>query len=99
MNKFTAENVSSFRGYDVINGRVDISTDEYMEYLDEVYGEVNICGMFYGAGQALEATDPVAFRVGLSDYESQIQAELEEALENEDYSDIDWIEELEEDEE
>jgi len=99
MKNATIENVNKFRGFDVVNGQVDISTDEYIEMLDDVYGDVTIAGMTYSAGTALEAVDPVAFRCGLGDYESQIQAEMEDALENEDYSDIDWIEELEDDEE
>lgn len=99
MKNATIKNVNTFRGFDVVNGQVDISTDEYIEMLDEVYEEVTICGMAYSAGTALEAVDPVAFRCGLGDYESEIQAELEDAIENEDYSDIDWIEELEDDEE
>ena len=99
MKTTTIKNVNTFRGLDVVNGQVDISTDEYIEMLDDAYEEVTICGMTYSAGTALEAVDPVAFSCGLGDYESEIQAELEEALENEDYSDIDWIEELEEDEE
>ena len=93
------ENVKTFRGFTVTNGQVNINNNEYMELLDDVYGEVTICGMTYSAGAALEAIDPVAFRCGLGDYESEIQAELDEAIENEDDSDIDWIEELEEDEE
>lgn len=93
MSKFNINNVNSFRGFIVNNGQVDISSDEYMEFLDEVYGEVTICGMTYSAGSALEAVDPVAFRVGLGDYESQIQAELEEAIDNEDDSEIEWAEE------
>ena len=99
MSKFNINNVNFFRGHSVTNGQVDISNDEYMEFLDEIYEEVTICGMTYSAGAALEACDPVAFRVGLGDYESEIQAELEEAIENEDYSDIEWIEEPEENEE
>lgn len=86
------QNVKTFRGFTVNNGQVDISKDEYMEFLDNVYGEVTICGMTYSAGAALEACDPVAFSVGLGDYESEIQSELEEAIENEDDSEIEWDE-------
>lgn len=86
------QNVASFRGFTVTNGQVDISNDEYMEFLDEAYGTVTICGMEYNAGTALEACDPVAFRCGLGDYESEIQTELEEAIDNEDDSEIEWIE-------
>lgn len=95
---YSTNNVNFFRGHTVTNGQVDITNDEYMEYLDEVYGEVIICGMTYSAGAALEACDPVAFRCGLVDYESEIQGELEEAIENEDYSDIEWAEDPEDEE-
>lgn len=90
MNNFNIQNVTFFRGHTVTNGQIDISTDEYMEYLNEVYGDVTICGMTYSAGVALEATDPTAFRCGLGDYESEIQTELEEAIDNEDESEIEW---------
>ena len=90
MTTFNIQNVTFFRGHTVTNGQIDISTDEYMEYLDEVYDNVTICGMTYSAGTALEACDPVAFRCGLGDYESEIQTELEEAIDNGDDSDIDW---------
>lgn len=87
---FNINNVTFFRGHTVNNGQVDIGSGEYIEYLDEVYDEVTVCGMTYSAGTALESVDPVAFRCGLGDYESQIQSELEEAIENEDDSDIEW---------
>lgn len=93
MTTFNIQNVDSFRGFNVVKGQVDISNDQYMEMLDDVYGEVTICGMTYSAGAALEACDPVAFRCGLGDHESEIQAELEEAIENEDDSEIEWLDE------
>lgn len=87
---FNIQNVTFFRGFTVINGQVDIDNADYMLFLNDVYGEVTICGMTYSAGTALEACDPVAFRCGLVDYESEIQTELEEAIENEDDSEIEW---------
>jgi hypothetical protein len=90
MSNFNINNVTFFRGHTVINGQVDISNDEYQEFLNEIHGDVTICGMTYGQGDALEALDPVAFRCGLGDYESEIQSELEEAIENEDDSEIEW---------
>ena len=99
MTTFNIANVVSFRGFDVRNGQIDIGTDEYIDMLNDLYGDVTICGYTYGHGQALEACDPSAFRCGLSDYESEIQTELEEAIENEDDSDIVWEElDAEEDE-
>ena len=44
----------------------------YQEYLDEAYGDIEICGYTYSASQALESVDPIAYRVGLSDYESSL---------------------------
>ena len=90
MSNFNINNVTFFRGFTVTNGQVDISSDEYQEFLNEAFGDVTICGMTYGQGDALEALDPVAFRCGLGDYESEIQSELEEAIDNEDDSEIEW---------
>lgn len=92
MSNFNIQNVTSFKGFTVTNGQVDISTDEYRDWLDEVYPAVEACGMTYLAGMTLEAIDPVAFRCGLGDYEIEIQSELEEAIDNEDDSEIDWEE-------
>lgn len=85
------ENVSTFRGFDVRNGEVSLSDSEYSDFLDEIYGDVEVCGMTYGAGSTLEAMDPVAFRCGKGDYESEIQSELEEQLSREDSDNIEFI--------
>lgn len=96
--KFNISNVSTFRGYDVVDGEVSITDEEYADMLNDVYEYVNICGMKYAAGDALQLIDSVAFRCGKNDYESDIQSDLEQQLENEDESDIDFIEEYDEDE-
>ena len=49
------QNVASFRGFTVTKGQIDISNDEYKEFLNDVYGDVTICGMTYSQGDALEA--------------------------------------------
>ena len=91
MTTFNINNVSSFRGFDVRNGQIDISESEYVDLLNECYyEEVTICGMAFSQGTALLELDPTAFRCGLGDYESEIQSELEKAIENEDEGDIDW---------
>lgn len=90
---FNINNVSSFRGFSVINGQIDVSDSEYVDYLDEIYPEdVTICGMSMSQARILKECDPVAFRCGLGDYESELQSELEEAIENEDDSEIEWEE-------
>lgn len=85
------ENVSFFRGYDVRNGEIDLSQSEYEDILDEIYGTVEIMGMSYGTGATLSGIDPVAFRCSQGDYESQLQSELEEQLNREDSTDIEFI--------
>lgn len=87
---FTAENVTQFQGWDVEGGEVTLSESEYVEILNEIYGEVSVCGNMYGSGSILQDQDPVAFRCGKSDHESHIQTELEEQLEREDDSNIEF---------
>ena len=43
---------------------------DYADMLDDVYGEVEICGLAYSASHALKMVDPVAFHVGFSDWAS-----------------------------
>ena len=40
----------------------------YNEMLDESYGVVWVAGMNYSTSRVLKDTDPIAWRVGLSDY-------------------------------
>ena len=90
MLKFDIANVVSFRGYDVRDGEVVLADEEYVYHLDECYGDVEVCGYSYGAGRLLKEVDPVAFRCGKADYESEIQTELESQLENLDDTDIEF---------
>lgn len=84
------ENVSSFRNFDVVNGEISLTENEYKEYLNDIYGSVTVCGQEFDQGDLLEDADPVAFRCGKSDYESQIQSELEDQLNREDSDDIEF---------
>ena len=93
MSNFKIENVNFFRGFDVRNGQIDITESEYEDFLNDIYYDaVEICGISYdsGSGRALRLLDPVAFHCGLGDYESEIQSELEDAVDNEDESEIEW---------
>ena len=87
---FNVNNVTQFNGYDVEGGEVTLSESEYVDILNEIYGEVNVCGNNYGSGDILQDQDPIAFRCGKSDHESHIQTELEEQLEREDDSNIEF---------
>ncbi len=50
---------------------VEIDESEYEEYLNEVYGTVEICGMTFKAGNVLRELDETAFNVGYADYTSE----------------------------
>lgn len=90
---WNTSNVTKYKGYDVTNGEVDLSESEYEDVLDEIYGDVVILGMTYGTGAVLSGVDPVAFRCSQGDYESQLTAELEEQMANEDDSDVEFDDE------
>lgn len=100
---WTIENVSTFRNFDVKDGEISLSNEEYRDYLNDMYGSVTVCGQEFEQGDLLEDADPVAFRCGKSDYESQIQSELEDQLSKEDSDQIEFIDgdewELSDDEE
>lgn len=85
------DNVSTFRNFDVKDGEISLSNEEYRDYLNEIYGSVDVCGQTFDQGDLLEDADPVAFRCGKSDYESMIQSELEDQLSLEDSGDIEFI--------
>lgn len=63
---FTTENVVKFHGHDVENGEVNVSNEAYVDFLNEIYGDVQVCGK--------------------SDWESELQSEMEDLLESEDTS-------------
>ena len=44
--------------------------EQYDDMLDDCWGEINICGMMWCASTVLKRVDPIAYRVGLADYES-----------------------------
>ena len=49
----------------------DEVADEYEELLDEVYPDVQIGDLTFTAGRIVRELDPIAFRVGVSDYSSE----------------------------
>ena len=48
---------------------VNTTDEEYEQELNEIYGDVKICGLEFPAGRALRLLDPTAFRCGLADKE------------------------------
>ena len=96
---FDITNVSQFRGFDVVGGEVTLSDSEYRDMLDELHEEVTIGGLTFSAGNVIESCDPVAFRCMKGDHESYFQSELEQQLADEDSDGIEFIEDLESDDE
>ncbi len=94
MTLYTLENVASFRGMDVADGQID-DYDAYNEMLDSE-GTVTVAGMEFYPSRILEELDPTAYRCGYNDWVDSDQGDLEDAIENGDYSEITWIEEPEE---
>jgi len=52
--------------------------ESYKMMLDDVYGTVMVAGYEYDTSRALYELDPIAYRVGLSDYESELEQDEED---------------------
>lgn len=50
----------------------EIANENYDEWLDEIYGDVEIAGFTYCTSEALREVDPIAYKVGISDYVSSM---------------------------
>jgi chromosome segregation ATPase len=57
------------------NFEVEIGDDQYNEWLDEIYGDVEIAGFSYATGHALKELDPTAYRCGKNDYADSLDKE------------------------
>lgn len=65
----------------------------YDEMLDESCGMVNIAGLEYSTSHALKEIDPVAYRVGMSDFSSALEQSGHVEIDGEYYLESD-VEEL-----
>lgn len=45
-----------------------VTTEEYDEYLDERYGNVDVMGLSYSTSRVLKAVDPSAYNKGFSNW-------------------------------
>ncbi len=65
----------------------EIEESEYQDMLQDIFGDIDVCGYKYDAAYALEQIDPIAYRVGFSDYSSEhekwICSECESEYDNE----------------
>ena len=56
----------------------------YKDMLDEIYGEIKVCGMTYAASKVLKDVDPIAFSCGFADWEAEEFQDDEDEDEDED---------------
>ncbi len=49
----------------------------YDEMLDNCYPEVKVGGLMYSQSVALYRLDPIAYQVGMNDYESSLRTDYE----------------------
>lgn len=77
---FNVNNVTTFQGYDVENGCVTLTNDEYLSIINSEYETVEVCGTTFRAGDVLLAMDETAFDHMKGDYEDHLQTELEDDL-------------------
>lgn len=49
--------------------------ERYDELLNEVYGEVQLGYMIFMPADIIKELDPIAYRVGLADFESELDNE------------------------
>lgn len=56
---------------EIRNFSYESTDDEYDSYLDEIYGDIDICNTPYSASYAFKTLDPIAYRCGKSDYDSE----------------------------
>ena len=48
---------------------MDSDERQFADHLNDIYGDVDICGIEYPAGNALYDVDPIAFRTAMNDSE------------------------------
>ncbi len=58
-----------------------LTEDAYDELLDEIYGDIDVCGVDVSASQVLYDVDPTRYNVGRSDYRSEYEPDLGTAVE------------------
>ena len=50
----------------------EITTEMYDEFLDEIYGEIKLGYLTFSPSEIIKTLDPIAYRVGMSDYEDSL---------------------------
>jgi len=50
-----------------------MTEEEYDDLLDDIYGNIKFGSLEYSPSQVLKAVDPIAYRVGMNDYENSME--------------------------
>lgn len=85
----TVKNEIAIKQREIRNFSYESTESDYDSFLDECYGDIEVCGNTYSASYALKELDPTAYRCGKVDYDSEkdlddvpeyvtLQEELEE---------------------
>lgn len=53
-----------------------MSDKDYEKILNDIYGNINICGYEWPAGYVFKEIDPIAFEIGKGEYESEVENEI-----------------------
>jgi len=56
---------------------------DFEEYLNDIYGDIDVLGVKYPAGYVLKEVDPIRFNVAFSDWLAEKETEDEEEAEEE----------------
>lgn len=57
-------------------GKDIMSDKDYEKILNDIYGNINICGYEWPAGYVFKEIDPIAFEIGKGEYESEVENEI-----------------------
>lgn len=70
------DNIKAFKGCAVKSGVVVVTDQNLISHLNDVYGEVNVCGFVVAAGEALKSSNAGEFEKAKSDHQQALQYEL-----------------------
>ena len=63
---------------DVENAVDRYAEETFDDFLDDNWGEIDVCGLTYRPSVILKNTDPIAYRCSIADYSSYLFEEVEE---------------------
>jgi len=86
----TIGDVKAFRGHAVVGGLVAVMNDEFVNHLNESYGEAVICNLNVKPGEALRLVAPLRFEQMRAEHQEELQNELTAQVVAQNDVDIDY---------